>query len=46
MKKSRAEECYLVEGFFDVISLNRRGVENCLALLGTNLSEEQIKLLN
>src|SRR6185436_1547755 len=46
VKKNRAEECYLVEGFFDVISLNKLGVENCLALLGTNLSEEQIKLLN
>ena len=39
------EECYLVEGFFDVISLYKSGVENCLALLGTNLSETQIKLL-
>jgi DNA primase len=45
VKKSRVEECYLVEGFFDVISLSKLGVENCLALLGTNLSEEQIKLL-
>jgi len=45
VKKSRAEECYLVEGFFDVISLHKTGIENCLALLGTNLSEEQIKLL-
>ncbi|CAG8616976.1 2977_t:CDS:2, partial [Scutellospora calospora] len=44
-KKSRSEECYLVEGFFDVISLAKLGVENCLALLGTNLSEEQTKLL-
>jgi len=34
-----------VEGFFDVISLHKTGIENCLALLGTNLSEEQIKLL-
>ncbi|CAH1757606.1 13440_t:CDS:2 [Entrophospora sp. SA101] len=45
VKKSRVEECYLVEGFFDVISLTKLGVENCLALLGTNLSEEQLKLL-
>ncbi|CAG8740659.1 15401_t:CDS:1, partial [Cetraspora pellucida] len=43
--KSRTEECYLVEGFFDVISLSKLGAENCLALLGTNLSEEQVKLL-
>ncbi|CAG8549167.1 1300_t:CDS:2 [Cetraspora pellucida] len=45
VKKNRAEECYLVEGFFDVISLSKLEIENCLALLGTNLSEEQIKLL-
>lgn len=45
VKKSRHEECYLVEGFFDVISLTKRGIENCVALLGTNLSEEQLKLL-
>ncbi|MDR1670224.1 MAG: toprim domain-containing protein [Spiroplasmataceae bacterium] len=45
-KKARTEECYLVEGFFDVISLNKIGIENCIALLGTNLSEEQLKLLN
>jgi DNA primase len=45
VKKSLALECYLVEGFFDVISLTKSGQENCLALLGTNLSEEQIKLL-
>ncbi|MCE8163905.1 MAG: DNA primase [Candidatus Moeniiplasma glomeromycotorum] len=44
-KKSRADECYLVEGFFDVISLHKLGIENCLSPLGTNLSEEQIKLL-
>jgi DNA primase len=35
----------LVEGFFDVISLTKLGVENCVAILGTSLSEEQIKLL-
>lgn len=45
VKQSRAEECYLVEGFFDVISLTRRGIENCLALLGTSLSVAQIQLL-
>jgi len=45
VKKSRSEECYLVEGFFDVISLTERGIENCMAMLGTNLSEEQLKLI-
>jgi len=45
VKKSRAEECYVVEGFFDVISLTKVGIENCVALLGTNLTFEQTKLL-
>ncbi|MCE8162823.1 MAG: toprim domain-containing protein [Candidatus Moeniiplasma glomeromycotorum] len=45
-KRSRATECYVVEGFFDVISLTKSGIENCVALLGTNLSPEQTKLLS
>ncbi|CAJ0926602.1 21591_t:CDS:2 [Entrophospora sp. SA101] len=45
VKQNLSPECYLVEGFFDVISLTRLGIENCLALSGTNLSEKQIKLL-
>jgi len=45
VKQSRAEEVYLVEGFFDVISLTRLGIENCLAILGTSLSTSQLSLL-
>ncbi|CAJ0747493.1 23551_t:CDS:10 [Entrophospora sp. SA101] len=37
--------CYLVEGFFDVISLTQAGVNNCLAALGTSLSSQQFNLL-
>jgi DNA primase len=37
--------CYLVEGFFDMISLNQAGITNCLASLGTSLSKSQISLL-
>ena len=37
--------CYLVEGFFDVISLTQSGINNCLAALGTSLSKSQINLL-
>ncbi|KLL03146.1 MAG: DNA primase [Mycoplasmataceae bacterium CE_OT135] len=37
--------CYLVEGFFDVISLTQAGVNNCLASLGTSLSRQQFSLL-
>ena len=44
-KENREGEVYLVEGFFDVISLTQLGIENCIAILGTNLSEDQISLL-
>ncbi|CAG8598172.1 17012_t:CDS:2 [Funneliformis caledonium] len=37
--------CYLVEGFFDVISLTQKGINNCLALLGTSLSKQQLSLI-
>jgi DNA primase len=46
VKSSEEKECYLVEGFFDVISLTMAGVSNSLALLGTSLTEEQTKLLS
>jgi len=42
---SETDFCYLVEGFFDVISLTQAGVNNCLAALGTSLSKSQISLL-
>jgi len=37
--------CYLVEGFFDIISLTKIGINNCISLLGTSISNEQIKIL-
>jgi DNA primase len=45
VRENRSEECYLVEGFFDVISLNQIGIENCLAILGTSLSTTHLLLL-
>lgn len=39
------KEFYLVEGFFDVISLEKKNIENCIALLGTSISEDQLNLL-
>jgi DNA primase len=44
-KISNENECYLVEGFFDVISLTSIGKKNCVGILGTNLSEKQIRLI-
>lgn len=39
------ENCYLVEGYTDVISLHEAGVENVVASSGTSLTEGQIKLI-
>ena len=35
----------IVEGYMDVISLTQHGFKNCVALMGTNLSKNQIYLL-
>lgn len=42
---SRQDECYLVEGYTDVISLHQGGVENVVASSGTSLTEEQLRLI-
>jgi DNA primase len=44
-KKSIREEdnCYLVEGYADVISVHQAGIENVVASSGTSLTVEQIK---
>ncbi|MGM0581052.1 MAG: DNA primase [Bacteroidota bacterium] len=39
------ENCYLVEGYTDVISLHQSGVENVVASSGTSLATQQIKLI-
>lgn len=41
----KEEECLLVEGYTDVISLHQSGVENVVASSGTSLTEDQIKLI-
>lgn len=41
----RADKCYLVEGYFDVISMYMKGVKNVVASSGTSLTVEQIHLL-
>ena len=38
-----ADNCYLVEGYTDVISLHQAGVGNVVASSGTSLTVEQIK---
>lgn len=39
------DNCFLVEGYTDVISLHQAGIENVVASSGTSLTEEQIRLI-
>lgn len=39
------DNCYLVEGYTDVISLHQAGIENVVASSGTSLTTEQIRLI-
>lgn len=39
------DECLLVEGYTDVISLHQGGIENVVASSGTSLTQEQIRLI-
>ncbi len=47
-KQSIAKEdnCYLVEGYTDVIQLQQSGIENVVSSSGTALTSEQIRLIN
>ncbi|MBX2906851.1 MAG: DNA primase [Taibaiella sp.] len=42
---SKQDECLLVEGYTDVISLHQGGVENVVASSGTSLTEDQLRLV-
>lgn len=46
-KKSivQRDNCYLVEGYTDVISLNQAGIENVVSSSGTSLTVDQIRLI-
>lgn len=41
----KQDECFLVEGYTDVISLHQGGVENVVASSGTSLTEDQLRLI-
>ncbi|MGI9551674.1 MAG: DNA primase, partial [Aurantibacter sp.] len=43
---AKEDNCYLVEGYTDVIQLYQRGVQNVVASSGTALTSEQIRLIN
>ena len=39
------DNCYLVEGYADVLAVHQAGIENVVASSGTSLTTEQIKLI-
>ena len=41
----KEDNCFLVEGYTDVISMHQSGIENVVASSGTALTEEQVKLI-
>ena len=41
----KLDNCFLVEGYTDVISLHQSGIENVVASSGTSLTTDQIKLI-
>jgi len=41
----KADECLLVEGYTDVLSLHQAGVENVVASGGTSLTSDQLRLI-
>jgi len=43
---NKLENIYLVEGYMDVVGLNKNGIENVVANLGTSLTDKQILTLN
>ena len=42
----KKDNCFLVEGYTDVISLHQAGIENVVSSSGTSLTVDQIKLIN
>lgn len=45
MAIDKADECLLVEGYTDVVSLHQAGIENVVASGGTSLTTDQIRLI-
>jgi len=42
----KQDNCFLVEGYTDVISLHQSGIENVVSSSGTSLTVDQIKLIS
>jgi len=41
----KEDNCYLVEGYTDVISLHQAGIKNTVASAGTSLTADQVRLI-
>jgi DNA primase, catalytic core len=42
---TKADNCILVEGYFDVLRMHQIGMENVVASSGTSLTKEQIRMI-
>ena len=43
--RNKNDEVFMVEGYMDVVSLNKFGIKNVVANLGTAMTEKQIELI-
>ena len=43
---AKEDNCYLVEGYTDVIQFHQAGIQNVVSSSGTSLTSEQIRLIN
>ena len=43
---AKADNCYLVEGYTDVIQMHQKGIGNVVASSGTALTQDQIRLIH
>ena len=43
---AKKDNCYLVEGYTDVIQMHQAGIENVVSSSGTALTSDQIRLIN
>ena len=43
---AKEDNCFLVEGYTDVIQFHQSGIENVVSSSGTSLTSEQIRLIN
>ncbi|MGL4948193.1 MAG: toprim domain-containing protein, partial [Mycoplasma sp.] len=45
-KNSKGKTLILCEGYMDVIAMHQNGIWNAVAVLGTSLAQEQVRLIS